>query len=118
MERIEYRAFDENCYDCRYFGGKAENAWCCNYIFIAGQRRPCPPGDGCTVKLPGPRKVPTYRHGASVAPPAPVKKEKTETAVCPICKRVFVKGGKGRTYCGAACTEDARLLRQLKKNKY
>lgn len=25
---------------------------CCNYIFDVGKRRPCEPGEGCTVKRP------------------------------------------------------------------
>ena len=24
---------------------------CCNYIFMEDKRRPCPPGEGCTVKI-------------------------------------------------------------------
>ncbi len=25
-------------------------AWCCDYLQIVGHRRPCPPGEGCTVR--------------------------------------------------------------------
>lgn len=38
------------CRGCTYWGGGNESAACCNYIFMEGQRRPCPPGKGCTVK--------------------------------------------------------------------
>lgn len=24
---------------------------CCNYFLVTNQRRPCPPGEGCTVKV-------------------------------------------------------------------
>jgi len=27
--------------------------WCCNYLGVTGHRRPCPPGDGCTVRAGG-----------------------------------------------------------------
>lgn len=39
-----------NCDDCVYrviVGGMAS----CDYLFRTGQRRPCPPGDECTVKV-------------------------------------------------------------------
>ena len=42
---------DENCHDCKYFYGNTDFDVCCNYIFVTGRRRPCPPGDGCTVKV-------------------------------------------------------------------
>ena len=36
------------CEGCIYFQG--DSMRCCNYIFIVGNRRPCPPGKDCTVK--------------------------------------------------------------------
>ena len=39
----------EFCTGCRYWDGNS-GCHCCNYIFIEGHRRPCPPGKGCTVK--------------------------------------------------------------------
>ena len=41
----------KNCHDCKYFYGHSDYVACCNYIFVTGKRRPCPPGDGCTVKV-------------------------------------------------------------------
>lgn len=43
---------DKFCHDCVYMG-VAGNGYIpmCNYIFIEDKRRPCPPGEGCTVKL-------------------------------------------------------------------
>jgi hypothetical protein len=32
-----------------YFMGEITK--CCNYIFIKGHSRPCPPGKACTVKV-------------------------------------------------------------------
>lgn len=41
------------CKTCEYrwleLGG---NNWCCDYICITGKRRPCPPGEKCTVYEP------------------------------------------------------------------
>lgn len=39
----------EYCKGCVYFGGIPNGT--CNYIFIKGKRRPCPPGKECTEKI-------------------------------------------------------------------
>lgn len=44
------------CEGCRYFFGHYQQNACCNYIFMVGHRRPCPPGKDCTVKTPIPPK--------------------------------------------------------------
>ena len=44
-----------NCEDCFYRRRLGSEGFCCHYIFMTNQRRPCPPGDECTVKVP--RKV-------------------------------------------------------------
>ena len=36
------------CEGCDYYYG--DSCKTCNYIFITGHRRPCPPGKDCTVK--------------------------------------------------------------------
>lgn len=46
---------NKNCVSCIYFGGQFDENCCCNYIFVSGHARPCPPGDGCTVKIRRPR---------------------------------------------------------------
>lgn len=40
----------DNCFNCVY-RGKFGDTHCCSYILVTGRRRPCPPGDGCTVKI-------------------------------------------------------------------
>lgn len=40
------------CDGCRYFFGTFPYNRCCNYIFLVGSRRPCPPGKDCTVRKP------------------------------------------------------------------
>jgi hypothetical protein len=46
----------KNCRDCIYgcllYGGTIS----CDYIFKVGRKRPCPPGDDCTVKIKRKRK--------------------------------------------------------------
>ena len=40
------------CDNCVYSSGiTGLNMRCCNYYLATGQRRPCPPGKGCTVKV-------------------------------------------------------------------
>lgn len=43
---------DRPCVGCLHFYGACDNNLCCNYIFDVGKRRPCPPGEKCTVKRP------------------------------------------------------------------
>ena len=45
-----YMPWNKNCRDCVYFFGNNDFSCTCNYIFIKGHSRGCPPGDGCTVK--------------------------------------------------------------------
>ena len=41
-----------NCDNCVYSGVLSASATrICNYIFITNKKRPCPPGEGCTVKV-------------------------------------------------------------------
>ena len=44
------------CKGCWYWGADYINNACCNYIFIKGHSRPCPPGKDCTEKIIGKRK--------------------------------------------------------------
>ena len=51
-KEIEYVApvfnpYAKYCKGCKYWGSNYGSG-CCNYIFIEGHRRPCPPGKGCT----------------------------------------------------------------------
>ena len=45
-------ANDKKCKKCIYWKGGHEDTLCCNYIFMERKRRPCPPGDECTVMIP------------------------------------------------------------------
>lgn len=49
-------ADNKNCRTCVYFRGSFDETCTCDYPFMTNKRRPCPPGDGCTVKIKRPRK--------------------------------------------------------------
>lgn len=38
------------CKGCAYWCGGKTTIKTCDYMLITGKRRPCPPGEGCTVK--------------------------------------------------------------------
>lgn len=40
-----------NCSDCVYCGWFTGVIPYCDYLCRTNQRRPCPPGEGCTVKV-------------------------------------------------------------------
>ena len=41
---------NDPCRGCFYYGGNSDAVKCCSYFLTTGIRRPCPPGEGCTVK--------------------------------------------------------------------
>lgn len=43
----------KGCIGCFYFRGSIYTNRCCNYIFIEGHSRGCPPGEGCTKRKEG-----------------------------------------------------------------
>ena len=43
---------DAYCKKCFYFQGWYDENCCCTYILTTGQKRPCDPGTGCTVRKP------------------------------------------------------------------
>lgn len=47
---VEVRTCDWYCKGCIYRGGQSGLIKCCNYYLITNKRRPCPAGDGCTVR--------------------------------------------------------------------
>ena len=44
------RTVDKYCAGCIYRGGQSGYLKCCNYYLITDKRRPCPAGEGCTVR--------------------------------------------------------------------
>lgn len=50
------RGVKNPCKGCAYWCGGPTTTKTCDYILIEGKRRPCPPGEGCTVKKREKRK--------------------------------------------------------------
>lgn len=42
-------AMGKQCKGCAY-AVRLSLAWCCDYLSLTGHRRPCPPGEACTVR--------------------------------------------------------------------
>ncbi len=42
----------DNCKGCAY-AVRLSGDWCCDYLNLTGRRRPCPPGEECTVRAEG-----------------------------------------------------------------
>lgn len=51
IPKITKKQSSQYCEGCLYYGGEFEYNKCCNYIFVHGKKRPCPPGKDCTVKV-------------------------------------------------------------------
>lgn len=47
---MEYKDGRKYCVGCWYFFGYHDGGKCCNYIFVRGKKRPCPPGKDCTER--------------------------------------------------------------------
>lgn len=48
-DKVRNLTYDRACKGCIYLG-RAGMFGCCDYIFIKGKPRHCPPGNGCTAK--------------------------------------------------------------------
>ena len=59
-EKPAKKVSNEFCLDCIYFQGEFEINRCCMYYLTTDKRRPCPPGDGCTVKVKRSHRLKTY----------------------------------------------------------
>jgi hypothetical protein len=46
----------QKCMNCKYYYGSYDFSIVCNYLFVTGRKRPCEPGDKCTVMIPRKRK--------------------------------------------------------------
>ena len=100
------------CTGCRFFFGDWEHNRCCNYIFLTGHRRPCPPGEGCTAKelLPAYRR--SWRRYTTRRPPPAVLKKK-----CNWCGKEFTTTYGAKRYCCDSCRMTARNHRKYARKK-
>ena len=53
--------FDPHCDGCEYYTKVGvSTTYVCDYILVEGHKRPCPPGEKCTVKSVKARRKPTW----------------------------------------------------------
>ncbi len=53
----EQKICDGYCKDCVYFSMVYNDLKYCTYFFYTDERRPCPAGTGCTVKVKRKKKT-------------------------------------------------------------
>lgn len=107
-------ACNSYCNGCIYKGLVQGHVPCCNYIFMEDKRRPCPPGEGCTVKMTNreaQRKAAEERKRKALerAKEARAKKRlaRVHTVVCPICGKSFETDRVQARYCSKECAKVA-----------
>ena len=100
------------CTGCRYFFGAWEHTRCCNYIFVAGHKRPCPPGEGCKVK-----DVVTDGRESMRRFPGVTEKKRRYEKMCLWCGRTFSTTRSDKLYCCEKCRVAARHKRKYKSRK-
>ena len=119
------------CKDCTY-GSIAGEHIICNYFLSTGIRRPCPAGDGCTVKKKG-RKVNNwgYEDGIKWKQADDYRKQLREErleqirrerqiknlriATCPECGNAFQTDSPKRIYCCDKCKNRAKSRDQYRR---
>lgn len=114
---------------CVYRGIVQGSLPCCNYIFMEDKRRPCPPGEGCTVKTTNreaQRKGAEERKQRKLEQMKQARAKKrlarVHTVVCPICGKAFETDRMQARYCCKECAEIAhkaqlRMYAQMQKEK-
>lgn len=62
--KVKYASECSTCRKCRYRGNFSTTEIYCNYISIAGTKRPCAGGENCTVFSEGPIIKANFGSGA------------------------------------------------------
>ena len=105
------------CAGCRFFFGEYEHNRCCNYIFIMDRRRPCPVGEGCTVKEIIPEGKISYRRYAKDAIYADAVQQRLIVKKCARCGTEFYTRKETKIYCSEACRNSAKERRRYLREK-
>lgn len=124
---------DSYCKDCA-FGQYASGDWMmiCTYFLSTGIRRPCPAGEGCTVKQKGRkihkwcyedsvqwRKADEYRKRMREERTEQIRRERQiknlRISTCPECGNVFQTDSPKRIYCGDKCKNRAKSRDQYRR---
>lgn len=110
-------AFEKHpCFGCVYMGVLQGSTPMCNYIFMEDKRRPCPPGEGCTVKSYGKYRKAVQKRMAQAAEKEKERKAKRQAAwearikpiKCPVCGTEFNTVIHNKKYCSEACSKKMR----------
>ena len=100
------------CSGCRYFFGEYIGNRCCNYIFVEGHRRPCPPGERCTAKAVAPTPFSVWGRCART-----LRKRPLLEVHCAHCGAIFLTTRSDKRYCCDACRERAKSARAYLRKK-
>lgn len=108
-------ASDSYCNGCIYKGVVENHLPCCNYIFMEDKMRPCPPGEGCTVKLTSKeikKRKAKERRGMPVEAMQRKKErdrlyreKKKKTKLCRYCGKEFTPTPDNYHFCCDECRE-------------
>lgn len=121
------------CEGCIYLS-KVDCMPCCNYIFMENKRRPCPPGEGCTVKVTDKevKKRKTKERRALSVEQVQRKKERDRLywekrkadrrKACRRCGKEFHPTMENHSFCSDECRaaqalDNRRKADQLKEQK-
>jgi hypothetical protein len=100
---------DSFCDGCIYKGIVEANLRCCNFIFVADKIRPCPSGNGCTVKKTVTKEereeARAKRHREWMEKK---KAQRMRTVICAYCGREFQTSDSRKKYCRPDCSRRGR----------
>ena len=91
---------DSFCRDCIYVLGGQDRLMTCDYFEKADKRRPCPAGNGCTVKMTMAQYIAEQKRQA--------KKARIMTIKCQICGKEFETTDRRRKNCSPECLQFSR----------
>ena len=123
------------CRNCTYGQAVCNGVYVmCNYFLETGKRRPCPGGDGCTVKQIG-KKVGKWSYDNNILWKAAddyrkqmreerlqkIRRERQiknlRIANCPECGKTFQTNSAKRIYCCDKCKNRAKSRAQYLRKK-
>lgn len=127
-------ANDKYCDDCIYRGRISFNTPCCDYIFIEGKMRPCPPGTACTVKSTNrevkrqkkeKKKVLSFEQKQRKAQRDKAYREAKKAGnrkLCRFCGQEFTPTVENKLFCSKECArnknaEDRKRWEKAKNEK-
>lgn len=120
----EEKVCDRYCAKCIYSTGCDSWTYICNYYLETGNRRPCPPGTGCTVKSTG-KKIRYLEQMRDIewskrmlaARKAKQAKAVPHKKICKECGLEFEAVYKKQIFCCQKCKNRFHNRANRKRNK-